>query len=245
MKQRFVKEPNAVLDYTVDWSDWLGSDTISASSWSADSGITVVSSGHDDTSATVWLSGGTAGTTYEVVNQITTAGGRVNEATIIILVIDTEGYCAREDVKNFLPGRDFSGEDSIGKTVVTEADLVYFIALVADEINAMLKALDFTVPVTSSDSPYAYSILKHVNAIGAAALAEEAWSTARGDIPERAERLREDYQRWLDMIRNHDINLRDAGGGPILPASMADSGCLDTDESGAERANFFEREMQW
>jgi hypothetical protein len=27
------KDPNAALDYTIDWSDWLGADVIAASVW--------------------------------------------------------------------------------------------------------------------------------------------------------------------------------------------------------------------
>ena len=56
----FVKDPDEVLDYSIDWSTWLDSDTISSSSWTVESGITKDSDSNDTTSTTIWLSGGTA-----------------------------------------------------------------------------------------------------------------------------------------------------------------------------------------
>lgn len=88
MSRRFTKDPDAVLDYGFDWTSWLDGDTISTSAWSADAGITVDSDSNNTTSTTVWLSGGTAGTTYEVTNQITTAAGRTDDRTIRIKVVE-------------------------------------------------------------------------------------------------------------------------------------------------------------
>lgn len=85
---KFIKDPDAVLDYQADWSDWLGDDTISSSAWSSGEGISVDSSSSTDTTATVWLSGGVSGTNYEVVNHITTVDGREDDRTILIKVMD-------------------------------------------------------------------------------------------------------------------------------------------------------------
>lgn len=87
-KQFFTKDPNAVLDYEIDWETWLGSDTISSSSWTADSGLTVDSDTSTTTTATAWLSGGTVGTTYSVTNRIVTAAGRTEDRTIKIKVAE-------------------------------------------------------------------------------------------------------------------------------------------------------------
>lgn len=84
-----TKDPNDVLDYEVDWSDWLtasGSDTISTSTWIVPSGITKNSDSSTTTTTTIWLSSGTAGTSYSFVNRITTAGGRTKDQTIKIKV---------------------------------------------------------------------------------------------------------------------------------------------------------------
>ena len=82
----FSKDPSAVLDYVIDWSDWLDGDTISTSTWTVPSGITKDSDTKTTTATTIWLSGGTVGTKYAVVNHIVTAGGREDDRTIYINV---------------------------------------------------------------------------------------------------------------------------------------------------------------
>jgi hypothetical protein len=85
----FTKDPAAVLDYTVDWDadDWLGSDTITGTPvWTLPSGITLASQSNTTTTATAWLSGGTANTDYDVACKITTTAGRTDERTIRIQV---------------------------------------------------------------------------------------------------------------------------------------------------------------
>lgn len=86
MGNEFIKDPDAVLDYQIDWSDWLGSDTISSSSWTVPTGITKDSDTNDTTSTIIWLSGGTVGTTYSIINHIVTASGRKDDRTIYIEV---------------------------------------------------------------------------------------------------------------------------------------------------------------
>lgn len=88
MAQRFTKDPSAVLDYAVDWATWLDEDTISASTWTVPAGITKDSDTFTTTTATVWLSGGTAGSHYTLTNRIVTTGGRTDERSIIIAVMD-------------------------------------------------------------------------------------------------------------------------------------------------------------
>lgn len=87
-RQKFSKDPDAVLDYKVDWSAWLPEgDTIAATEWTADDGIVIDSNTFTDTSATVWLSGGGAeGEVYNVVNHIITAFGREEDQTIMIQI---------------------------------------------------------------------------------------------------------------------------------------------------------------
>lgn len=88
MADSFLKDPSAVLDYEFDWSEWLGSDTISSHTVTAGSGITVASSSATSTAVTAWLSGGTAGTSYVVTNRIVTTGGRTDERSITLQVLD-------------------------------------------------------------------------------------------------------------------------------------------------------------
>ncbi|MDE1828221.1 MAG: hypothetical protein KGH65_03620 [Candidatus Micrarchaeota archaeon] len=82
----YVKDPAAVLDYTEDWSQWLGTDTISSVTWTVPTGITQTSTSSTTTTATIWLSGGTIGTTYNVDCKIVTAGGRTDARQLQITI---------------------------------------------------------------------------------------------------------------------------------------------------------------
>jgi len=96
----YIKDPDAVLDYKFDWkpltnlsgnSDWLGSsEIISSYTITAAPGLTIDSDSQTDTntSVTVWLSGGTDGTTYELACKIVTSSSpsRTDERTIRIQV---------------------------------------------------------------------------------------------------------------------------------------------------------------
>lgn len=84
----FYKDNNATLDYKVSWSAWLGTDVIISSEWIASPGITINSNTFDDNTATVWLSGGDIGVNYDITNRITTLGGRTDERTIMVCIIN-------------------------------------------------------------------------------------------------------------------------------------------------------------
>lgn len=82
-KPTIIKDPNAVLDYTVDFTDWLtvAQDTI-ASHTVATVGCTKQSSTNDTTKVVVWIAGGTTGTPASATVHITTAAGRIDDRTI-------------------------------------------------------------------------------------------------------------------------------------------------------------------
>ncbi len=81
----FLKGPTEVLDFTIDWTAWLGTDTIASSAWAVPAGITKDSDTTISSLKTlIWLSGGALGTVYELVNTITTAGGRTAVRSIDI-----------------------------------------------------------------------------------------------------------------------------------------------------------------
>lgn len=83
----FKKDPDAILDYSWDWVDWLESgETISTSLVVVSAGINLDSSSASTTKATAWISGGTAGVPYLVTNRITTNLGRQDDRTITIRV---------------------------------------------------------------------------------------------------------------------------------------------------------------
>ncbi len=73
------KDPQAVLDYQLDYSNYLASgDHISTSTVTVDSGITLDSDSlhNNGKLVTINLSGGTAGTVYTVKNTIVTNDNR-------------------------------------------------------------------------------------------------------------------------------------------------------------------------
>ena len=85
----FKKDPDATLDFSFDWSDWLeSSETISSYTVTVDSGITKDSDSQASGIVTVWLKGGTAGQSYSVACKITTSDSRIDERTIEIFVTD-------------------------------------------------------------------------------------------------------------------------------------------------------------
>jgi hypothetical protein len=91
----FTKDFGATLDYTVNWSAWLDTDTIAAgtsgSAWTVSStstDITIVSHSKTTTTTIVWLSGGTVGERYELTNQIETDAARIDDRTLVVTVVD-------------------------------------------------------------------------------------------------------------------------------------------------------------
>jgi hypothetical protein len=84
--KKIKKDASAVLDYTWDWSDWLGDDTISSSTV-VGTGCTIDSSTDTTTTVTGWISGGTT-VSPSATCHITTAGGRQEDRTIIFEMTD-------------------------------------------------------------------------------------------------------------------------------------------------------------
>jgi hypothetical protein len=80
------QDPQAKLDWEVDWTAWLDGDTIGTSSWVAAAGITKSAETNTSTAARVWLEGGVNGTDYEITNSIITAGGRKNDLTFTLRI---------------------------------------------------------------------------------------------------------------------------------------------------------------
>ena len=90
------KDPDASLDMGFDWSNWLGTDSggndevIIASRWFCDDNVVRLSAEEfTDTTASVRISGGTAGETYYVTNRITTSVGQIDDRTIRVSCQET------------------------------------------------------------------------------------------------------------------------------------------------------------
>ena len=84
----YMHDPDAVLDYQIDWSAWLAeSETITSYTITATGTVTIDSDSDDGTSVTVWLSGAAAGR-LKVACRITTNQGRTDERTFDLSVRD-------------------------------------------------------------------------------------------------------------------------------------------------------------
>ena len=77
----FVKDPDAVLDFGWDWSDWLNpGDQITSSTWLVSSPELIPSDETFSADKTLLvLSGGVLFQSYDVTNRITTTPGNLTE----------------------------------------------------------------------------------------------------------------------------------------------------------------------
>lgn len=96
------KDPDEVLDYSVDWSRYLDDDAISTTKWYVEdssgvktefvsptqiiNGLQYVSKTNTSTVATVQLGLGTDNTTYSIYCAITTSGGKSTDRKIKLKV---------------------------------------------------------------------------------------------------------------------------------------------------------------
>ncbi|MDH5528310.1 MAG: hypothetical protein OEY97_13520 [Nitrospirota bacterium] len=88
-----AKDPADNTQYRLDWGPLLTAlgETIQSSVWTVESGLTAgistVSPPGAPTMAEIWLSGGTAGWSYEVANTITTNTARVLRRSMVVRVV--------------------------------------------------------------------------------------------------------------------------------------------------------------
>lgn len=79
------------LDFSIDYTDLLqAGETIALSAWSVDGGLSVGVHGVDDDEliATLWLSNGAPGASYQVDGLITTSAGRKYERSFRVRVVE-------------------------------------------------------------------------------------------------------------------------------------------------------------
>jgi hypothetical protein len=79
-----TKDEDAVLTYSLDWTDWLPANTaITGNSFTVETitgdtdALVKVSQSNTDTVATIKVSGGTSGKIYKVYNTITITGSLI------------------------------------------------------------------------------------------------------------------------------------------------------------------------
>lgn len=86
----FNKQPVEVVDYDIDYSEWLtaGDNVESAAVDVQPLGLNVDSVFVNDPRIKIWLSGGSNGTSYKLTVTITTADGRVKQDEFKVKVKD-------------------------------------------------------------------------------------------------------------------------------------------------------------
>jgi len=94
MSEQFLKDPDATLDYVIDWSAGylMAGEQITASSWfilpQGAAGDLAIDNIPPELSGvvTVFVSGGVAGRIYQLTNRISTDQGRTDERSLSIRV---------------------------------------------------------------------------------------------------------------------------------------------------------------
>lgn len=95
------KDPDEQLDFSVDWSRYLGNATLSSVTWKIDDASGVkqtwasaavvnslqhVSSSNTNTVATIEIGSGDANTTYNIYCAVTTSAGNSTERKVLLKV---------------------------------------------------------------------------------------------------------------------------------------------------------------
>ena len=100
MPATFKKDPDARLDYKVDWTLFLSTDTIVSASTSVIQSFPAATSAGSIRIATqfvssnsqshvIWVSGGTLSAVsheYDITSRVHTSGGRRNDATFTVKI---------------------------------------------------------------------------------------------------------------------------------------------------------------
>lgn len=94
-KATIGKDPAAVLDYTFVWDAYLApiADTIQSVQFLLDPPLVLERQAFDLTRATAWISGGAvpvspAPNSFRVTCRITTTGGRVDDRSIFLKIVE-------------------------------------------------------------------------------------------------------------------------------------------------------------
>lgn len=117
-------------------------------------------------------------------------------------------YCTLSDVQTLNPERTYDAT-----TAPTTTQVNALITQIAVEIDAVLQAKGYTIPVTSPDN--FVDFLKYVNAYGAAALADKGMFPASSDIGQT--------QHWKELMTIYQGWMKDLKEGKATPSSLSKS----------------------
>lgn len=83
----FQKTATSKRDYSVDWSVNAPGDGITAVTWSVPGGITNLATSYSGSVATIRLSGGTIGQTYQISCAATRQSGQIDKRTFLVTIV--------------------------------------------------------------------------------------------------------------------------------------------------------------
>lgn len=159
------------------------------------------------------------------------------------ITLGTDGYCTVAHVQSLNGQRSYDANSIPSSTTVED-----FITDVFNEINGVLSALGYTVPVATTYA-VASRILRTVNQYGACAKAERATHSVGLDgESERANELQAEYERLLDLLRDGGLSLVDAERGDDSPKQVNEKtpeGSFNLDSNGDERDSDYTRMMDF
>ena len=136
------------------------------------------------------------------------------------VLISTEAYASLEDIVQLLPKRAYSAT-----TKPSASQCEQMIKDVAKVIDARLRALGYTTPLTDSED---IQVLKHINALGAAVLIESATlGVVQGESPIIGI-YQEEYKSLLKDLSDGVFEFNGAG----TPSEADADGPDDLDEQG-------------
>lgn len=86
----YLKDPDAAVDYAIDWALYLDGATIVASDWSVApveaGGIAIAEASFDPARTAARVSGGIAGHVYSLANHVTLSDGSSDDRSLALRV---------------------------------------------------------------------------------------------------------------------------------------------------------------
>lgn len=239
------KDPDAVKDYRIDLTEWLSGDTISSTSWTVPSGITKDSDTNTTLTATIWLSGGTAGQEYDLICRVVTVDGRTEDFTVTVPVRESVAFNVYGTVANVaaLTGRYTSSGEFTSSTRPTKADVQGFINRISALVNVLLAEQGFSIPVTQMDAKLAIDdfvinqVVQLCHAANGAGPYAPGSESLRGQTP-----MKIVLKEAEAFIGDHAAGLEALGAARTRDLSFGLQ-CREEDDSGDEIIPPFQREM--
>ena len=157
-------DPQAKLDYTWDWTDWLGDDTITSSTVTAKveeardptDVVTIDDVWPSPKTITAWISGGVHGTPCAVTCRITTTAGRIDDVEWAVSELDTIAASVEDGSARVLSKVTFTSttpiaDEPIEELIVTDSHVIVTEEVI-DEVDVSdLKTRPIELPKGSDD----------------------------------------------------------------------------------------------